>query len=60
MQSDPKSSFLLLREKLQIVQCTIFNVSELDSIFILIGAWQVIQKGDGFVVIYWKSLTGAV
>ncbi len=38
----------------------IFHVSELDSIFILIGAWQVIQNGDGFEVIYWKFLTGAV
>lgn len=39
---------------------TIFRVSALDSIFILIGAWQVIQNGDGFEVIYWKFLTGAV
>lgn len=38
----------------------IFLVSELDSIFILIGAWQVVQNGDGFEVIYWKFLTGAV
>lgn len=38
----------------------IFHVSELDSIFILIGAWQVVQNGDGFEVIYWKFLTGAV
>lgn len=36
----------------------ILHVSELDSIFILIGAWQVIQNGDGFEVIYWKFLTG--
>lgn len=32
----------------------------MNSIFILIGAWQVIQNGDGFEVIYWKFLTGAV
>lgn len=38
----------------------VFRVSELESIFILIGAWQVIQNGDGFEVIYWKFLTGAV
>ena len=38
----------------------IFHVSDLDSIFILIGAWQVVQNGDGFEVIYWKFLTGAV
>lgn len=38
----------------------IFHVCELDSIFILIGAWQVVQNGDGFEVIYWKFLTGSV
>lgn len=38
----------------------ICHVSELESIFILIGAWQVLQNGDGFEVIYWKFLTGAV
>lgn len=38
----------------------IFHVSELYSIFILIGAWQVIHNGDGFEVMYWKFLTGAV
>lgn len=38
----------------------IFHVSELDSIFILIGAWQLIPNGDGFEVIYWKFLTGTV
>lgn len=32
----------------------------MDSTFILIGAWQVVQNGDGFEVIYWKFLTGAV
>lgn len=37
-----------------------FHVPGLDSIFILIGAWQVTQNGDGFEVIYWKFLTGAV
>lgn len=37
-----------------------FYVSELESIFILIGAWQVVRDGDGFEVIYWKFLTGAV
>lgn len=36
------------------------GVSELESIFILIGAWQVVQNGDGSEVIYWKFLTGAV
>lgn len=38
----------------------IFLVSDLDSIFILIGAWQVARNGDGFEVIYWKFLTGGV
>ena len=28
-----------------------------DSTFILIGAWQVMQNGDGFEVIHWKFLT---
>lgn len=31
-----------------------------NSICILIGAWQVVQNGDGFEVIYWKFLTGVV
>lgn len=38
----------------------IFHVSELHSICILIGAWQVVQNGDGFQVIYYKFLTGSV
>lgn len=38
----------------------IFCIFELKSIFILIGAWQVIQNGDGFEAIYWKFLTGTV
>lgn len=38
----------------------ILLVSQLNSIFILIGAWQVVRNGDGFEAIYWKFLTGAV
>lgn len=57
VMADVKSSFLSLREKMTM---RILHVSELDSIFILIGAWQVAENGDGFEVIYWKFLTGAV
>lgn len=57
MQTDLKSSFLLLK---RMMTMRITHVSQLDSIFILIGAWQVIQNGDGFEVIYWKFLTGMV
>lgn len=38
----------------------IFHVSGLDSISILIGAWQVMQNGDGFEVVHWKFLTDTV
>lgn len=38
----------------------VIHISELASVFILIGAWQVVENEDGFEVIYWKFLTGAV
>lgn len=38
----------------------ILLVWEFRSIFILIGAWKVVQNGDGCGVIWYKFLTGAL
>lgn len=34
------------------------HFSELLPLVVLIDAWQVLQEGDGFEVIFWKLLTG--